>query len=78
MRRRPQGDRRGFAFFYPQLPEAPLIFVEVALVSAVPRSIAHLIGGIPTDRDSKRPHMAAFYSISNCEPVSREFPSAIS
>jgi len=68
LRRRLQGDRRCFAFFHPQLPEAPLIFVEVALVGAIPRSIAHLIGGSPAHRDSKRPRVAAFYSISNCEP----------
>jgi malonyl-CoA decarboxylase len=68
LRRRLQGDRRCFAFFHPQLPETPLIFVEVALVSAIPRSIAHLIGGGPALPDSKRRGVAAFYSISNCEP----------
>jgi len=68
LRRRLQGDRRCFAFFHPQLPGAPLIFVEVALVSTIPRSIAHLIGGGPACRDSQRPSVAAFYSISNCEP----------
>jgi malonyl-CoA decarboxylase len=68
LRRRLQGDRRCFAFFHPQLPGAPLIFVEVALVGAIPRSIAHLIGASPAYRDSRRPSVAAFYSISNCEP----------
>lgn len=68
LRRRLQGDRRCFAFFHPQLPGAPLIFVEVALVSAIPRSIADLIGGGPAELDGKRPRVAAFYSISNCEP----------
>ena len=32
LRRRLQPDRRCFAFFHPQLPDEPLIFVEVALV----------------------------------------------
>ena len=31
LRRRLQPDRRCFAFFHPQLPDEPLIFVEVAL-----------------------------------------------
>jgi malonyl-CoA decarboxylase len=66
LRRRLQDDRRCFAFFHPQLPGEPLIFVEVALVSAIPRSIAQLIGG-PAYRDRRPPSVAAFYSISNCE-----------
>jgi malonyl-CoA decarboxylase len=32
LRRRLQPDRRCFAFFHPQLPDEPLIFVEVALL----------------------------------------------
>ena len=46
-----QGDRRCFAFFHPQLPQTPLIFVKVELVSAIPRSIAHLISGRPAQPD---------------------------
>ncbi|HWM44256.1 MAG TPA: malonyl-CoA decarboxylase family protein, partial [Burkholderiales bacterium] len=68
LRRRLQKDRRCFAFFHPQLPDEPLIFVEVALVGAIPRSIAQLIGSVPSSLDSRRPSVAAFYSISNCEP----------
>ena len=68
LRRRLQGDRRCFAFFHPQLPGEPLIFVEVALVSAVPRSIAQLIGSGSAAEGSAPPRVAAFYSISNCEP----------
>ena len=37
LRRRLQPDRRCFAFFHPQLPDEPLIFVEVALLPAMPR-----------------------------------------
>ena len=33
-------DRRCFAFFHPALPDEPLIFVEVALLGAIPRAIA--------------------------------------
>jgi malonyl-CoA decarboxylase len=67
LRRRLQPDRRCFAFFHPQLPGEPLIFVEVALVHAIPRFIEQLIR--PADKESAvPPRVAAFYSISNCEP----------
>ena len=36
LRRRLQPDRRCFAFFHPQLPDEPLIFVEVALLPEMP------------------------------------------
>jgi malonyl-CoA decarboxylase len=66
LRARVQGNRRCFAFFHPQLPGEPLIFVEVALVGAIPRSIAQLLG--TTDSAATAPpRVAAFYSISNCE-----------
>jgi malonyl-CoA decarboxylase len=68
LRRRLQSDRRCFAFFHPQLPDAPLIFVEVALVAAIPRSISQLIDDKTVSRLGKPPSVAAFYSISNCEP----------
>jgi len=67
LRRRLQPDRRCFAFFHPQLPGEPLIFVEVALVGAIPRSIAQLIDDGTAYRAGKPPSVAAFYSISNCE-----------
>ena len=67
LRRRLQSDRRLFAFFHPQLPEEPLIFVEVALVPAIPRTIAQLINDRTTQAAPKAPSVAAFYSISNCE-----------
>jgi malonyl-CoA decarboxylase len=66
LRRRLQPDRRCFAFFHPQLPGEPLIFVEVALVHAIPRSIEQLIG-VPAKESLVPPRVAAFYSISNCE-----------
>ena len=43
LRRRLQPDRRCFAFFHPQLPDEPLIFVEVALLPEMPAAIAPLI-----------------------------------
>jgi malonyl-CoA decarboxylase len=68
LRRRLAADRRCFAFFHPQLPGEPLIFVEVALVNAIPRSIEQLIGEGARGHESAHPRVAAFYSISNCEP----------
>ena len=68
LRRRLQPDRRCFAFFHPQLPEEPLIFVEVALLDSVPPAIGPLIEKKSAPADSKRFKVAAFYSISNCQP----------
>ncbi len=68
LRRRLEPDRRLFAFFHPQLPDEPLIFVEVALLTDMPPAIAPLINksakALPIDQSK----VAAFYSISNCEP----------
>ena len=54
LRRRLQPDRRCFAFFHPQLPDEPLIFVEVALLPEMPAAIAPLIDKrstpLPPDR----------------------------
>ncbi|HZN87244.1 MAG TPA: malonyl-CoA decarboxylase [Burkholderiales bacterium] len=68
LRRRLQPDRRCFAFFHPQLPAEPLIFVEVALLPQMPDAIAPLIdkNSVPLRDDQFK--VAAFYSISNCQP----------
>ena len=68
LRRRLQPDRRCFAFFHPQLPAEPLIFVEVALLPDLPAGIAPLIDKASTPLAPDRFRTAAFYSISNCEP----------
>ncbi len=68
LRRRLQPDRRCFAFFHPQLPDEPLIFVEVALLPEMPEAIAPLIDKASTPLPGERSRVAAFYSISNCEP----------
>lgn len=68
LRRRLQPDRRCFAFFHPQLPDEPLIFVEVALLPDMPDAIAPLIDKNATPLAPDRFRVAAFYSISNCEP----------
>jgi malonyl-CoA decarboxylase len=68
LRRRLQPDRRCFAFFHPQLPERPLIFVEVALLAEIPDAIAPLIDKKAEILPPNQFKVAAFYSISNCEP----------
>jgi malonyl-CoA decarboxylase len=68
LRRRLQPDRCCYAYFHPQLPGEPLIFVEVALVPEMPEAIAPLISKRSTPIDAKHYKVAAFYSISNCQP----------
>jgi malonyl-CoA decarboxylase len=68
LRRRLQPDRRCFAFFHPQLPGEPLIFVEVALLPEMPNAIAPLIDKKATPLPPSQFKVAAFYSISNCQP----------
>ena len=68
LRRRLQPDRRCFAFFHPQLPDEPLIFVEVALLPEMPNAIAPLIDKASAALAPKQFKVAAFYSISNCQP----------
>ncbi len=68
LRRRLQPDRRCFAFFHPQLPAEPLIFVEIALVPAMPAAIAPLIEKASQPIKPTQYKVATFYSISNCQP----------
>jgi malonyl-CoA decarboxylase len=60
-------DRRCYAFFHPALVDEPLIFVEVALTTAIPGAIAPLLAQdrslVPIDRA----RTAVFYSISNTQ-----------
>lgn len=69
LRRRLEPDRRCFAFFHPALPDEPLIFVEVALVPALPAAIAPLLDRSPESvLPADKYRVAVFYSISNCQP----------
>ena len=69
LRRRLQPDRRCCAFFHPQLPNEPLIFVEVALLPEIPAVITPLVDKKADTVDQVNQFkVAAFYSISNCEP----------
>lgn len=67
LRRRLQPDRRCFAFFHPQLPDEPLIFVEVALLSDIPAEIGPLVDKKSDPVEGSKFKVACFYSISNCE-----------
>jgi malonyl-CoA decarboxylase len=67
LRRRLEADRRCFAFFHPQLPDEPLIFIEVALTPAMSAEVQPLLDvgspvATPEDAD-----WAIFYSITNCQ-----------
>ena len=66
LRRRLEADRRCFAFFHPQLPDEPIIFIEVALTRNMSAHIQPLldIGSPVTPAHSD---CAMFYSITNCQ-----------
>jgi malonyl-CoA decarboxylase len=67
LRRRLESDRRCFAFFHPQLPDEPIIFIEVALTRGLSSHVQPLLDikapvGSPENADC-----AMFYSITNCQ-----------
>ena len=68
LRRRLQPDRRCYAFFHRQLPNEPLIFVEVALVPSIATDVGVLINKKTEVGAAKTFKTAIFYSISNCQP----------
>ena len=60
-------DRRCYAFFHPQMPDDPLIFVEVALTRSLPNAIGTILDETRTLLDPRKASHAIFYSISNCQ-----------
>jgi malonyl-CoA decarboxylase len=67
LRRRLESDRRCFAFFHPQLPDEPIIFIEVALTRGMSAHVQPLLDlkspvAMPANADC-----AMFYSITNCQ-----------
>jgi len=60
-------DRRCYAFFHPAMPDAPLIFVEVALTETIPGAIAPLLAEQRQPVPIERARTAVFYSISNTQ-----------
>ena len=59
-------DRQCFAFFHPLIPNDPLIFVEVALTTGIPKSIQKIIKLDRQEIEIEDANTAIFYSISNC------------
>ena len=69
LRRRLQPDRRCFAFFHPQLPRRAADLRRGGAAAARCRSaIAPLIDKASTPLAAEQFKVAAFYSISNCQP----------
>ena len=67
LRRRLEGDRRCFAFFHPQLPDEPIIFIEVALTHGMSAQVQPLLDkDLPVDSPLTA-DCAMFYSITNCQ-----------
>jgi malonyl-CoA decarboxylase len=67
LKNRLDADRRCFAFFHPRMPDEPLIFVEVALVSGIAGDIHALLDETAPIGDPHAADSAIFYSISNCQ-----------
>ncbi len=67
LKNRLEDDRRCYAFFHPSMPNEPLIFVEVALVSGISTNIHELLDEKAPLTDLDRADTAIFYSISNCQ-----------
>jgi len=67
LRRRLQADRRCFAFFHPQLPDDPLIFIEVALTRGMSAKVQPLLDVNSPVAAPELANCAMFYSITNCQ-----------
>jgi malonyl-CoA decarboxylase len=67
LRRRLESDRRCFAFFHPQLPDEPIIFIEVALTRGMSAQVQPLLDTGVAVSDPASADCAMFYSITNCQ-----------
>ena len=67
LKNRLDSDRRCYGFFHPQLPNEPLIFVEVALLDELPGAIAPLLDESAVAEDLSKATTAIFYSISSTQ-----------
>lgn len=68
LKNRLDSDRRCFAFFHPNMPGEPLIFVEVALVNGLAANVQTLLDEEAPILDLHQADTAIFYSISNAQP----------
>ncbi len=60
-------NRRCYAFFHPNMPDEPLIFVQVALVHGLADNVQVLLEGDGHGNGAEPADCAIFYSISNCQ-----------
>ncbi|QEQ98148.1 malonyl-CoA decarboxylase [Neptunomonas concharum] len=67
LKNRLDSDRRCFAFFHPNMPNEPLIFVEVALVKGLADNVQALLDEKAPVLDIEEADTAIFYSISNAQ-----------
>src|SRR5205814_10123133 len=67
LRRRLESDRRCFAFFHPQLPDEPIIFIEVALARRMSAHVQPLLDVGSPAGTLANVDCAMFYSITNCQ-----------
>ena len=67
LKNRLDSDRRCYGFFHPNLPNEPLIFVEVALLHEMADSITPLLDESAAPEDLQKATVAIFYSISNTQ-----------
>ncbi len=67
LKNRLDSDRRCFGFFHPNMPNEPLIFVEVALVNGMSPSVDQLLDEAAPEMDPRSADTAIFYSISNAQ-----------
>ena len=67
VKNRLDSDRRCYGFFHPNLPDEPLIFVEVALGGELPSTITPLLDESAEAANLVHATVACFYSISNTQ-----------
>jgi malonyl-CoA decarboxylase len=67
LKNRLDSDRRFYAFFHPRMPDEPLIFVEVALVTGMSGNVAELLDEAAPVGDPRRADTAIFYSITSAQ-----------
>jgi len=67
LRHRVAGDRRCYAYFHPQMPDVPLIFVEVAFSAQMADNVQVLLDTNAPPQDLDKARWAIFYSISNTQ-----------
>lgn len=60
-------DRRCYAFLHPAMPDEPLVFVEIALVTGTPTRLGDLLDREAPRLPAEAADTAVFYSITSCQ-----------